>query len=134
MLRLLGNVDDIELSYSTGDPSWTVKPSLHVQRALAAEARDLAARLERRAPLVELDTLAKRAREALLAIALLHDQQVAMFERLTPKSYADGSYQQIGADIQARTQPLLDAMTRPALRLAQASKAANAALKAALAA
>lgn len=131
LMRLAGD-PNIELDYNRGDPIVTATPSLHALRALGAEARDLAIRLERPAPLAEFEAVRLAAQEVMESVAHFHDEQVRMFERLTPRSFEDGSYQRIGADIEARYQPLAETMTPPAKKLLAAFIAAGRAIEAAL--
>ena len=121
--RLIGEVN-VQLTYSHGDPTVTMTPSLHSLRALAAEARDVEQRWSRSAPLAELETIRLAAIKVLTAVAGFHDEQVSMFQRLTPRTVQDGSFYRIGADIQSHYQPLIETMTPPVRSLYEASKAA----------
>jgi hypothetical protein len=124
LIRLIGEVN-VDLAYDHGDPMVTLTPSLHALRALASEARDLARRWQRPAPIGELEVVGERVREALESVAWFHDQQVSMFGLLTPQTFEDGTFPTIAAEVQSKYQPLIETMAPPARGLFEALDAVN---------
>lgn len=127
IVRLMGDAN-IELGYNPGDPMVTITPSLHLLRALAAEARDLRRRWDRSAPLAELESVRLAVARALEAIGRFHDEQVALLQRITPRSFEDGSCQRIWPDIARRIQALIDGIDLPLSGILQAMKALQTAI------
>jgi hypothetical protein len=116
LLPLVGEVN-VEAEYSTGDSSVMWKPSMAHLRALATDARVIAERWARPAPIQELQDVAYAVRVALESVGSFHDAQIAMFERLTPAAIDSGRAAEISGAIQRNYQPLIDSMVAPAREL-----------------